>query len=295
MHRSSLLIFNLALFGWLRIAGYLTEPLLNGPAIHQISGQPARFGQVVDESREIKVVTWNIQRGVEFDRILATLQGMEADIILLQEVDLFCRRSGWRDIAKDLAEALGMNWQYAGEFQEIGESRHGVPALTGQAVLSRYPIEVATVIPFGAQARLRWRLNPVQPRRGGRMALRVRTAGILVYNAHFESGGNDRLRRAQLDEVVADQTREAHDGAPVVIAGDFNNVPAIRSSMFGRLTAAAFVHTLIEDQVRRTSIHHEHPIDWIFVKNLQSQSGQIAKVDHASDHYPVLVTLVPEP
>jgi endonuclease/exonuclease/phosphatase family metal-dependent hydrolase len=291
MYTSAFLV-SLALFGWLRVTGYLTEPLLSDSAIHQIVGEPARLSQAPDASRELKVVTWNIERGAEFDRILTTLQGIDADIILLQEVDMFSRRSGWRNVAKDLADALGMNWQCGGEFQEIGESRRGVPALTGQAVLSKYPIEDATVIPFAAQARWRWRLNPVQPRRGGRMALRVRTAGILLYNAHIESGGDDKLRRKQLDEILADHARHVRDDTPVIVAGDFNNVPAIRSSMFGRLTAAAFAPALTgEEAGSPTSIRHRHPIDWIFVKDLLARSGQVAKVERASDHYPVHVTL----
>lgn len=295
MYASALLI-SLALFGWLRVTGYLTEPLLSAGAIHQVVGEPARLSKASHGSRELKVVTWNIERGVEFDRILATLQGIDADIILLQEVDLFCRRSGWRDVARDLADALGMNWQWAGEFQEIGESRRGVPALTGQAVLSKYPIVDSTVIPFATQARWRWRLSPVQPRRGGRIALRARTAGILLYNAHIESGGDDRLRRRQLDEMLADRARSADDDTPAIVAGDFNNVPAIRSSMFGRLTAAAFADALVGHEAgSRTSIRHRHPIDWIFVRNLQVRSGQVAEADRASDHYPVLAMLAPIP
>ncbi len=292
MYRSSLFI-SLALFGWLRIGGYLTDPLLSDSAIHQIVGEPARLNHITVESPELKVVTWNIERGVQFDRILTTLQGLDADIVLLQEVDLFCPRSGWRDVAKDLADALGMNWQCAGEFQEIGESRGGIPGLTGQAVLSRYPIEEPAVIRFNAQASpFRWRLNPSQPRRGGRIAFRVRTAGIVAYNVHLESAGNEKLRRKQLDEVLADQARNVSGATPVIIAGDFNNAGVIRSSMFGPLGVAAFADALTGDHVRRrTSIRHTHPIDWIFVRNLQPLGGQVAEVDDASDHYPLVATL----
>ncbi|MBI3264305.1 MAG: endonuclease/exonuclease/phosphatase family protein [Acidobacteria bacterium] len=292
MYRSYLVI-SLALFGGLRIGGYFTDPLLSGSAIHQIVGEPARLDRVTGESQELRVVTWNIERGVQFDRILTTLQGLDADIVLLQEVDMFCPRSGWRDVARDLADALGMNWQCAGEFQEIGESRGGVPALTGQAVLSRYSIEEPGVIPFKAQASpFRWRLNPFQPRRGGRIAFRVRTAGIVVYNVHLESGGNEKLRRKQLDEVLADQARNVPDATPVIVAGDFNNEDVIRSSMFSPLSGAAFADALFGDHVhRRTSIRHSHPIDWIFVRNLQPLGGQVAEVDHASDHYPLVATV----
>jgi endonuclease/exonuclease/phosphatase family metal-dependent hydrolase len=67
------------------------------------------------------------------------------------------------------------------------------------------------------------------------MALRARTGGMLVYTAHLESGGNDTLRRKQLDEMVRDQQRQARPDERVVLAGDFNNPPVARSSMFGAI------------------------------------------------------------
>lgn len=281
-----------ALFGFLRLAGHLTDPLLSDREIHQTVGEPTRIGWIGDPRPEIKVVTWNIQRGAEFDRVLSTLQTLDADVLLLQEVDMFCRRTGGRDVAGELADALGMNWLCAGEFQEIGESLGRQPALTGQAILSRYPLEDAGVLPFTAQAKLRWRLTPLEPRRGGRIALRVRTAGVLVYNAHLESWGSEKLRRKQLDQILADQAGSAADGAAVIIGGDLNNLPVIRSSMFGRLTVASFADALGgADAVRRTSVRHRHPIDWIFAKNLEPSGGGVADVDGASDHYPVFVAL----
>lgn len=282
----------MALFGFLRLAGHLTDPLLSDREIHQTVGEPTRIGWIGDPRPEIKVVTWNIQRGAEFDRVLSTLQTLDADVLLLQEVDMFCRRTGGRDVAGELADALGMNWLCAGEFQEIGESLGRQPALTGQAILSRYPLEDAVVLPFTAQAKLRWRLTPLEPRRGGRIALRVRTAGVLVYNAHLESWGSEKLRRKQLDQILADQAGSAADGAAVIIGGDLNNLPVIRSSMFGRLTVASFADALGgADAVRRTSVRHRHPIDWIFAKNLEPSGGGVADVDGASDHYPVFVAL----
>lgn len=282
----------MALFGFLRLAGHLTDPLLSDREIHQTVGEPTRIGWIADPRPEIKVVTWNIQRGAEFDRVLSTLQTLDADVLLLQEVDMFCRRTGGRDVAGELADALGMNWLCAGEFQEIGESLGRQPALTGQAILSRYPLEDAVVLPFTAQAKLRWRLTPLEPRRGGRIALRVRTAGVLVYNAHLESWGSEKLRRKQLDQILADQAGTAADGAAVIIGGDLNNLPVIRSSMFGRLTVASFADALGgPDAVRRTSARHRHPIDWIFTKNLSPSGGGVADVGGASDHYPVFVAL----
>lgn len=293
----------LLLAGALRLLGLVTEPRLSDHDIHQVIGDAARFAGpsrtvgAADGDRDLNIVTWNIERGMAYEAILATLRDLDADILLLQEVDRDCRRSGYRDVARDLAQALGMNWVAAGEFQEIGEGRRGRAAVTGQAILSRYPIEDARVLRFEAQDRWRWRLNPVQPRRGGRMTLVARSHGILLYNTHIESGGDARLKSAQMAEVLADQAAEAarlavRDGssAPVLIAGDFNNDPIGHSPMFAPLMAADFTDALGEPTGRvPTSRGSGHPIDWIFVKGLTAVSdrGRVVDADAASDHSPV--------
>lgn len=126
------------------------------------------------------------------------------------------------------------------------------------------------------------------------MALRVRAAGILMYNSHIESWGNESLRCAQLDEILADQARLADARTPVVIAGDFNNAPVIRSSLFSRLAVAAFIDALADhDGPRPTSIRHDHPLDWIFVRNLAPRGGHVSDARGNSDHHPVVATLAP--
>lgn len=277
----------------LRLLGHFIDPLLRDDEIHRIRGEPTRLRLPPDGARALKVVTWNIERGARFDHVLRALRWLDADVYLLQEVDVCCRRSRSRDVARDLADGLGTNWVHAGEFQEIGEASGGVPALTGQAVLSRYPIEDASAIRFAAQARFRWSCSPLEPRRGGRVALKVRAAGILLYNVHIESGGFDRLQREQLDDVLADEARVARDRTPVVIAGDFNNIPADRSAMFGGLAASAFRDALPEHARCSTKVGRDRHIDWIFVKNLHTSGGDIYDTGQASDHYPVLARLVP--
>lgn len=41
---------------------------------------------------------WNIERGYKFDEIVQTLKILDADILLLQEIDVGCDRSGRRDV-----------------------------------------------------------------------------------------------------------------------------------------------------------------------------------------------------
>lgn len=270
----------------LRLAGYFSGPLLSDEAIHAIVGEPARMGAPASRGR-ITVVTWNIERGSRYDRIFSTLRTHAADVILLQEVDRFCRRSGNRDIARDLAHALDMNWVSAGEFQEIGEASGGVAATTGQAVLSRYPIESAATVLFSRQSTLRWRINPVQPRRGGRIALHARTAGVDVYNVHLESSGSDAVRDAQIEDVLDRDARSP--GRVAVIGGDFNNTESAVASLLASVGAHGFTDAL-DTGSRQTSVRHRHPIDWLFTRGTYLSDGHVVRVEGVSDHFPLIAT-----
>lgn len=280
----------------LRLFGFFREPLLSEREIHRVIGDPSRFERewMLDESlqtSDLKIVTWNIERGTQFESILTAIRELNPDIVLLQEVDWYCHRTEYRHVAQDLAEALQMNWAAAGEFQEIGEGRGPRPAITGQAILSRFPIEQASTLRFTAQDRWRWSINPAQPRRGGRIALKARTAGITLYNTHLESGGNEPLQRRQIGEILADDATNARPG-PVVIGGDFNNGLIVHAPMIRSLNAAAFADALADVAHRTpTSLGQQDPIDWLFVKNIKPAHGRVLDRVMASDHFPVTASL----
>jgi len=289
MARSVAVAFTM--FAIFRLAGYFSGPLLSDEGIHAIAGEPARTGERVSPGR-LTIATWNIDHGSRYDAILAALRAQEVDVVLLQEADRFCRRSGNRDVARDLAHALDMNWVSAGEFQEIGEAFGGVAAMTGQAVLSRYPIESAATVLFSRQSTLRWQLNPVQPRRGGRIALHVRTAGIDVYNVHLESIGSDAVRDAQIKDVLGHDARSP--GRTAVIGGDFNNTESATAQLLASVGAHGFTDALSAGN-RQTSVRHHHPIDWLFARGIAASNGRVLRVDGVSDHFPLIVTLQRQP
>jgi Endonuclease/Exonuclease/phosphatase family len=97
----------------------------------------------------VRVVQWNIERGIEFDAIKAALSDAnhlarlidssahprgssdrkqilqqvallkQADVIVLNEVDWGLKRTDYRNVASDLAAALRMNYAYGVEFVEV--------------------------------------------------------------------------------------------------------------------------------------------------------------------------------
>ena len=282
-------VFATSMFALFRLTGYFAGPVLTGDQIHAIAGEPARLAATAAPANRLTVVTWNIEQGSRFEAVLAVLRDQRADVILLQEADRFCRRSGYRDVPRDLAHALDMNWVSAGEFQEIGESRGHVAATTGQAILSRYPIENAETIVFLRQSAMRWHINPVQPRRGGRMALHAQTAGVNVYTVHLESSGADAVRDAQIKDVLARDAWAARSAA--VIGGDFNNTARAIPPLLAAVSAHGFLDALGPGDARQTSVRHRHPIDWLFARDTGLTSGRVQRVQRVSDHFPLIATV----
>lgn len=72
-----------------------------------------------DSIRPLKVVQWNIERGIELERIIDDLRAIDADIIALQEVDCGLSRSEYLDTGIAIARELGLNYVFQCEFIEL--------------------------------------------------------------------------------------------------------------------------------------------------------------------------------
>lgn len=170
--------------------------LLTTPFVNNSVGQRAPRGNF------IRVATWNIERGLEFDaikaaltndqrffrRLPATMRGSKfnateilaqaavlrrADIIILNEVDWGLKRTDYRNVAKELATAMQMNYVFAVEFVEVDPLTLGTEKLEGEtsvdkakmiehlavdksrtlglhgtAILSRFPLRNTRVVRF---------------------------------------------------------------------------------------------------------------------------------------------------
>jgi endonuclease/exonuclease/phosphatase family metal-dependent hydrolase len=187
----------------------LTTPFVNNEAY--FAGTKPLRPDIKSMGPSLRVVEWNIERGAEFDAIKLSLtdkQGFlakvhseaannksttkvddqvlsaqmdvlqSADVLVLNEVDWGMKRSDYRAVVKDLADALKMNWAYGVEFVEIdpkvlgtqsfasveneaerkeldelfSTDKNRLLALHGNAILSRYPLRDVKLVPFQYQA-----------------------------------------------------------------------------------------------------------------------------------------------
>ena len=275
--------------------------MASGPEIETGSFASARW--LLCPPSSVKVVCWNINRGLQLPRIIEFLSRSQADILLLQEADLNARRTHHLNVAREIARKLQFNYVFGREFQELTQGSSQSPAYHGQATLSRWPLSNARILRFQQQSSFwhpRWflpEIEPFQERLGGRLALvayaNVGGKLIVTYNLHLESRGDDRLRGAQMKEALQDAQRFNSDTA-VVLAGDFNmDVSAgeiaqvIRRADF--LDAFADQHT---PTTPNSFLADGRVIDWIFSRgSLRSGAGQVHRSVAGSDHYPLSATL----
>ncbi len=192
---------------------------------------------------EIVVCTYNVERGLRLEdqlRAFASDAGMPApDVLLINEADRGCTRSGDRNVAREYARALGFCYVYGVEFIELprfwgpgGSVRRRCEH--GNAILSRFPLGNVRLIRH--QRTRNWHsivqriLRVGEPRLGGRVALaadvRIGERMLRVYSVHFESGdrghgtnSGNAYREAQVRELIEDASG-LNQG--VVIGGDMN-------------------------------------------------------------------------
>jgi endonuclease/exonuclease/phosphatase family metal-dependent hydrolase len=179
----------------------LTVPFVDNS---RAQSEPVRLARDPRLGEFLRVAFWNIERGLEYEAIEAAFgdgerfaalldaerypqgsaarrEGLEeaetlraADVIVLNEVDWGMKRTGYRNVAADLAARLGMNYAFGVQFVELSPvALSGEPpsadaeeneilnlvrvdparykGLHGVAILSRFPLENVRLVPFAHQ------------------------------------------------------------------------------------------------------------------------------------------------
>ncbi len=236
-----------------------------------LSNKDAFMAKVEQERKEAKENKKSI-RSVQLDKIPEEIEVLKsADVWILNEVDWGVKRTEYREVIRELGKALNMNWAYGVEFLEIDPKQLGTDtfddgetkdeqkqlqqvftidkdrlrALHGNAVLSRYPIRSARLIPFtlGYDWYKENKIRPLEKakrkaailigedllrevRRGQRTTLYVdldvpEAPGhrVTIACTHLENRTKPKIRRQQMGELL-DAVRDTTN--PVIIAGDMN-------------------------------------------------------------------------
>jgi endonuclease/exonuclease/phosphatase family metal-dependent hydrolase len=254
-------------------------------------------------SNHLRVLNWNINRGVKLEEVVEFLHAANADLILLQESDLNARRTQRVNVAREIAMRLKMNYVFAREFHELAQGSAASPAFHGQATLSPWPFSNARIVRFQRQSHF-W--NPhwfipefarFQKRIGGRLALvtQIHIAGraVISYNLHLESKCDDAFRCSQIEETLED-TRRYDASAPVVLAGDLN-LDVSGGPASTAISQAQFQDVFANQHVPTTPYSFLEPgrsIDWIFIRGpIHATIASVHSSISASDHYPLSVVL----
>jgi endonuclease/exonuclease/phosphatase family metal-dependent hydrolase len=265
-----------------------------------LTGKFAPLPLLLWPPKSLRILDWNIERGQRLQGITDFLASANADILILQEVDVNARRTHRLNIAEEIARKLGMNYVFGREFEELVQGSKNSPAYHGQATLSKWPIVNPRLIRFSKQSHFwqpHWflpKIEPFQERRGGRIALvaEINVAGqkLVTYNLHLESRGTDTLRISQLGDVLSDATCYKAE-CPIIVAGDLN-LDASSEAVASAVEKAGFQDAVTAPHIPTTParglFEGGRQIDWAFVRGpVRACSGQVHRRVKASDHYPI--------
>ena len=123
-------------------------------------------------------------------------------MILANELDDGCARSGNKNTARELAQAFGLNYAWGLEFIELVNDENA-KGFHGNAVFSRWPIRRAGVIRLPEQ--YNWYFDR-QKRIGGRLAvyaeLDVGGQPVGAVSIHLENRTHGEGRQAQMAAIL---------------------------------------------------------------------------------------------
>jgi len=229
----------------------------------------------------LNLMTYNIRVGKGLDNgnhlqeIAKFIDSCDVDVVALQEVDSVTERSGKIFQAEYLARAIGMNFVFAGNIKFDGGS-YGIATLSKKEISSTKHF----LLPNFPGEEQRGLLQTV---------INFNNKIISVFNTHLDYHENDSLRFLQTTAVDSLVSLSEN---PVILMGDFNDVPASRSMdlLFEKFYAS------FQKEMFSPTFPSDNPvkkIDYILFDNKMSFKIPDKKVikNTMSDHRPVWISV----
>jgi endonuclease/exonuclease/phosphatase family metal-dependent hydrolase len=260
-------------------------------------GAPAKAEETAGRDLSLRVVTYNIQAGAGMDRRfdvgrqIEALRAIDADIISLQEVDVrWSARSEWRDLATEIAGALGMN-VFFGHIYE-SDPPNLPPGGFGIAMLSRYPILAGENHEI---TRLSTQVPDPKPEPAPgfpEILVNARGAHIHVYGTHLDFRADPAVRQMQVADMLQIMARD--QGRRQILLGDFNARPdAPELAPLWQHVADAWARANGPDGgLTFPADVPDRRIDYVTVSpRLEVREAAVPQT-FASDHLPVIADLI---
>lgn len=197
-----------------------------------------------EAKEKIRLVAWNIERGKNLDGVIWALQNeptlAEADVLLLSEVDNGMGRSGNKNVMREIALALNMNYCFANSYLVLskgthGETSHKIPnslGFHGSAILSKFKITHCenAFLPI-----LKDKFSSSEKRLGSKKScvakIQVGEKNLGLGVAHLDSGASPKQRAEQLQGIL--ESLERTKAEIQIVGGDFNTTTwDFRSPLF---------------------------------------------------------------
>jgi endonuclease/exonuclease/phosphatase family metal-dependent hydrolase len=220
----------------------------------------------------VRVATFNVKHGengngqVDLGRLASACAGLGADVLAIQEVDRFARRTSFRDEMRLISRATGLQAVF-------GEAARKKWRSYGNVLLARGPITDVEVVKLP-------RPSAGEPRVAILARVQVDGVALSVGATHLSFRKGEGV--AQLDVLLA--ALAERDG-PRLLMGDLNIGPDI---VVPAVTAAGY--TVAPTEATFPAGAPRSRIDFVAVSGLDVMSASTPKVG-TSDHLPVVAEL----
>jgi endonuclease/exonuclease/phosphatase family metal-dependent hydrolase len=178
-------------------------------------------------------VAWNVERGKQLSGVIRTLQEhpelRDADLVLLNEVDIGMGRTGNANVPRKVAQELGLDYVYCnldlvlskGDAFERGHEEPNTLGLHGSALLTRLPVTRVCAVPL---REYRDKFNAVEKRLGQKRALvcevQLTDGPLTVIVPHLDPFAPPRHRGRQMRRIL--RCVDELGNKRVLLGGDLN-------------------------------------------------------------------------
>lgn len=228
-----------------------------------------------NKQRMLTVMTYNVKNcdnGEKIAEIAADIQRYNSDVICVQEIDLNVPRSGKRNILKELATSLQMNYCFFPAIP-LQSGSYGI------GILSVYPLENCF-------------LQPLEVRKGDEnrvlasAEITVNGQTIHLYNTHLSFEDTQmRFRQIRMLNAIIGQN------TPFILMGDFNVESFQEFTYLNGVKAANVAERPYQTYIGDDTNTVFRAIDNIFVSENFELKEVVAGITTVSDHRPLAAVI----